>query len=59
MSLAVKQSYGDVLDRITILEIKVARIPNAEKRAHAARELQVLEQSCISEYIGMLLRLAT
>lgn len=45
MSLSVQQSYGDVLDRITILEIKVARIPNAEKREHAARELQVLEQS--------------
>lgn len=45
MSLSVQQSYGDVLDRITILEIKVARIPNAEKRAHAARELQVLEHS--------------
>lgn len=45
MALSVQQSYGDVLDRITILEIKLARIPNADKRAHAARELKVLEQS--------------
>jgi hypothetical protein len=45
MSLSVQQSFGDVLDRITILEIKLERIPNAEKRAHAAKELQVLEQS--------------
>lgn len=45
MSLSVQQSYGDVLDRITILEIKVARIPNPGKRTHAARELQVLEES--------------
>ena len=45
MSLSVQQSYGDVLDRITILEIKVARIPNADKRAHAAKELEVLEHS--------------
>lgn len=43
MSLSVQQSYGDVLDRITILQIKTARIPNPDKRAHAAREMAVLE----------------
>lgn len=43
MSLSVQQSYGDVLDRITILQIKVTRIPNPDKQAHAAREMAVLE----------------
>lgn len=45
MSLPVQQSYGDVLDRITILEIKVARITDPDKRGHAQRELEVLEQA--------------
>ena len=45
MALSVLQSYGDVLDRITILEIKVARIADAEKRGLAGRELSVLSEA--------------
>ncbi|MDG2284448.1 MAG: hypothetical protein P8N43_02815 [Alphaproteobacteria bacterium] len=34
---------GELVDKITILRIKVARIDNPNKRANAARELAMLE----------------
>ncbi len=36
-------SWGELLDKITILEIKVARLPEEAARANAARELALLD----------------
>lgn len=38
----IQVSYGDLIDRITILEIKAERIRGAEKLANVFRELQCL-----------------
>jgi hypothetical protein len=38
----VPVSWGELIDKITILEIKVARIAEARARAHAAAELDLL-----------------
>jgi Family of unknown function (DUF6165) len=38
----VPTSWGEVIDKITILEIKVARLPTEGARANAARELKLL-----------------
>ena len=42
MHLTAPVSPGEFLDKITILEIKLARIPDAGKRANVARELELL-----------------
>lgn len=39
----VPTSWGEVLDKITILEIKVTRLPAEAARANAARELELLK----------------
>jgi Family of unknown function (DUF6165) len=38
----VPTSWGEVIDKITILEIKVARLPTEAARGNAARELELL-----------------
>jgi hypothetical protein len=38
----VPTSWGEVIDKITILEIKAARLPTETARANAARELKLL-----------------
>ncbi len=38
----VPTSWGEVIDKITILEIKVARLPTEAARANAAKELKLL-----------------
>ncbi len=38
-------SYGELIDKITILEIKSERIADAEKVANVRRELDLLEQT--------------
>jgi len=43
--MKVEVPLGDVIDRITILRIKAVRIDDAVRRAHAVRELAVLEQT--------------
>jgi hypothetical protein len=40
----VPTSWGELLDKITILEIKVAQLPTETGRANAQRELTLLEQ---------------
>lgn len=42
MSIQIPISYGELIDKITILEIKFARIDDAAKRANVERELAVL-----------------
>ncbi len=37
-------SWGEVIDKITILEIKVARLPGEEARSNAAKELELLRE---------------
>lgn len=41
-SVAVAVSPGELIDKITILEIKAERIPDAAKRANVGRELAAL-----------------
>lgn len=38
-------SWGELLDKITILEIKVERLPGETARANAARELELLREA--------------
>lgn len=38
----VPTSWGEVIDKITILEIKAARLPTETARANAAEELKLL-----------------
>jgi hypothetical protein len=38
----VPTSWGEVIDKITILEIKVARLPTETARGNAAKELALL-----------------
>jgi hypothetical protein len=40
----VPTSWGELLDKISILEIKVARLPTQEARANAGKELTMLQQ---------------
>jgi hypothetical protein len=40
----VPTSWGELLDKITILEIKVARLPTEAARANAEKELVLLRQ---------------
>lgn len=42
--LFVPTSWGDLIDKITILEIKVERLPSDTARANAARELELLNE---------------
>lgn len=37
-------SWGELIDKITILEIKTERLPSADARSNAARELLLLRQ---------------
>jgi hypothetical protein len=42
MTPLVPVSWGELIDKITILEIKARRIADATKRANVARELEAL-----------------
>lgn len=45
MSIEIPISYGELIDKITILEIKFARIDEPAKRANVERELAVLSDA--------------
>ena len=45
MSIEIEISYGELIDKITILEIKFERIADADKRANVERELAVLHNA--------------
>ena len=45
MSIKIEISYGELLDKITILEIKSARIHDATKVANVEKELSVLSNA--------------
>ena len=40
----VPLSWGEVIDKITILEVKVARLTDAQAQAHVAQELNLLRE---------------
>jgi Family of unknown function (DUF6165) len=40
----IPTSWGELIDKITILEIKVERLENESARANAARELSLLRE---------------
>ncbi len=42
--IEVQTSYGELVDKLTIVEIKMSKITDAEKLALLARERSVLEQ---------------
>jgi hypothetical protein len=45
-TVKVDISPGELIDKITILEIKLERITDARKQANVAFELRVLHQAC-------------
>ncbi len=45
MALKVEISVGELLDKITILEIKSERIDNSAKLLHVNQELEILRQT--------------
>jgi hypothetical protein len=45
MALLAPVSWGELIDKITILEIKSSRIADAGKRANVARELAALTEA--------------
>ena len=42
MSVAIEISYGELIDKITILEIKASRVTDAEKLLNIRYELELL-----------------
>jgi hypothetical protein len=44
MSVSVEISYGELIDKITILEIKARRLVDPERRRNVAAELALLEK---------------
>ena len=46
MFLKVEISAGELIDKITILEIKSDRITDAQKLIHVRRELELLKSAC-------------
>jgi len=46
MSLSIPVSWGELLDKMTILTIKQERIENTDKRANIEKELRLLTIIC-------------
>ena len=53
MSLLVPVSWGELLDKITILQIKTERIQDAEKLKNVHHELDLLVSVCDREISGL------
>lgn len=47
--IAVPVSYGELIDKITILEIKAERIGNPEKLANVRTELDLLTRTWVAD----------
>lgn len=45
MSILIEVSFGELIDKITILEIKAARIEDAGKLVNVKKELALLEKT--------------
>lgn len=45
MSIEIRVSWGELIDKITILEIKRERLQNTEARLEVEKELELLKQA--------------
>ncbi|NQU69692.1 MAG: hypothetical protein HQ514_04035 [Rhodospirillales bacterium] len=52
MTITVEVSYGEMLDKISILEIKLEKVTDAGKRANIARELDILSRARDQGFAG-------
>ena len=52
MSLLIPASVGELIDKITILEIKQQRIADAAKQLNISRELQALMAVVVEQELG-------
>ena len=53
MSVQIDVSYGELIDKITILEIKFERIPQAEKLQNIQRELAILTEAWLNSGVDL------
>lgn len=53
MSIKIEVSYGELLDKITILEIKFDRIADSAKHKNIERELAVLSDTWLSSGVDI------
>lgn len=53
MSVQVNVSYGELVDKITILEIKFERITDATKLKNIQRELAILTEAWINSGVDL------
>lgn len=52
MSILIEVSYGELIDKITILEIKAARIQDPDKLKNVSKEMALLESTLKSHLIS-------
>jgi Asp-tRNA(Asn)/Glu-tRNA(Gln) amidotransferase C subunit len=45
MSVTVEVSYGELIDKITILEIKAAKVSDLAKLVNISKELEILQKA--------------
>lgn len=50
--IMIQVSYGELLDKITILEIKALRCSNSEQLININYELQLLQKVHLDNYVG-------
>ncbi len=53
MSIEIAVSYGELIDKITILEIKNERIADAEKLENIQRELAILTKAWLNSGVDI------
>lgn len=53
MSVEIEVSYGELVDKVTILEIKFERIKDAAKLQNIQRELAILMQAWINSGVDI------
>jgi len=53
MSVQIDVSYGELIDKITILEIKFERIPQSEKLQNIQRELAILTEAWLNSGVDL------
>jgi len=52
LKIIIQVSYGELLDKITILEIKAQKCSNSEQLMNINYELQLLQKVHLDNYIG-------
>lgn len=51
--ILIPVSYGELLDKVTILRIKLNRIKDQDKLANVSKELRLLEEVCTKSGINL------